>query len=90
LHPHRSLRHHPPIHDTATDIATALAKARPFIAAQRKLKVDKKRETSMTVLMQDKRIAKTLLDKLFSQAETRLLGIIAHRQQKIIREQAVT
>ena len=69
LHPHRPRR---------TVIATVLAKVlvRPSIAAQRKLKGHKTHETSMTALIHDKGIAKTLLDKLCSLAHTRLLGLI--------------
>jgi len=77
------------IHDTATDLATTLAKVRPSIAAKQKIKGQNTKEKSKTVLIHDKRIAKTLLDKFCSLAQTRLLGIIAHRQQPI-REQATT
>ena len=73
------------LHDTATDIAAAIAKVRPSIASQRKRKGAKTPDTSKTALIHDKRMAKTLLDKLCSLAQTRLLGIIAHRQQ-LIRE----
>jgi hypothetical protein len=68
--------------DNANDFAAALAKARPFIAAQRKGKGHKTPEISSTALLHDKRIAKTLLNKLCLLAQTRLLGIIAHRQKK--------
>ena len=40
-------------------------------------------ETSKTALLHDTRTAKALLDKFCTLAQTRLLGIIAHRQQKI-------
>ena len=73
------------LHDTATDIAAALAKVRPSNAAQRKRKGDRTPATSKTALTHDKRVATTLLDKLCSLAQKRLLGIIAHRQQ-LIRE----
>jgi hypothetical protein len=70
--------------DIANDFASALAKVRPSIAAQRKRKGQHKTpDTSSTALLHDKRIAKTLLDKLCSLAQTRLLGIIANRQKKI-------
>jgi hypothetical protein len=72
--------------DTANDFAAALAKVRPSIAAQRKGKGHKTPEISSTALLHDKRIAKILLNKLCSLAQTRLLSIIAHRQKKI-REQ---
>jgi hypothetical protein len=75
--------------DTANDFADALAKVRPSIAAQRKGKGHKTPEISSTALLHDKRIAKTLLNKLCLLAQTRLLGIIAHRQKKI-REQETT
>jgi hypothetical protein len=75
--------------DTANDFAAALAKVRPSIAAQRKGKGHKTPDTSSTALLHDKRIAKTLLNKLCLLAQTRLLGIIAHRQKKI-REQDTT
>jgi hypothetical protein len=75
--------------DTANDFASALAKVRPSIAALRKNKGHKTPDTSPTALLHDKRIAKTLLNKLCSLAQTRLLGIIAHRQKKI-REQEAT
>jgi hypothetical protein len=69
--------------DNANDFAAALAKVRPSIAAQRKGKGHKTPEISSTALRHDKRIAKTLLNKLCLLAQTRLLGIIAHRQKKI-------
>jgi hypothetical protein len=75
--------------DTVNDFASALAKVRPSIASDRKRKGHKKPDTSSAALLHDKRIAKTLLNKLCSLAQTRLLGIIAHRQ-KLIREQAAT
>jgi hypothetical protein len=71
----------------ATEFATTLAKARPSIDAKRTLKGHKTQETNTTALIHDKQIVKTLLDKFCDLAQTRLLGIIAHRQQKI-REQA--
>ena len=71
------------LHDTATDIATALAKVRPSIAAKRKLKGHKTHQTSTTARIHDKQIAKTLQDKFCSIAKTRLLVIIAHSQQKM-------
>ena len=69
--------------DTVNDFAAALAKVRPSIASERKRKGHKTPDTSSTALLQDKRILKTLLNKLCS------LGIITHRQ-KLIREQATT
>jgi hypothetical protein len=75
--------------DTANDFASALAKVRPSIAADRKRKGHKTPETSSTALLHDKRIAKTLLNKLCDLAQTRLISIIAHRQKKI-REQEAT
>jgi hypothetical protein len=75
--------------DTVNDFASALAKVRPSIASERKRKGHKTPDTSSAALLHDKRIAKTLLNKLCSLAQTRLLGIIAHRQ-KLIREQAAT
>jgi hypothetical protein len=75
--------------DTATDFASALAKVRPSIAAQRKRKGHKTPDTSSTALFHDKRIAKALLNKLCALAQTRLLSIIANRQKKI-REQEAT
>jgi hypothetical protein len=69
--------------DTANDFASALAKVRPSIAAQRKRKGRKTPDTSSTTLLHDKRIAKTLLNKLCSLAQTRLIGIIANEQKKI-------
>ena len=71
------------LNDTATDIATALSQVRPSIAAMRNQKGHKTPEISMTALLHDMRTAKALLDKLCSLAQTRLLGIIAHRQQKL-------
>ena len=50
--------------DTANDFAAALAKVRPSIAAQRKGKGHKTPDTSSIALLHDKRIAKTLLNKL--------------------------
>ncbi len=73
--------------DTATDIATALAQVRPSIAATRKQKGHKTPEISKTALLHGTRTAKTLLDKFWSLVQRGLLGIIAHRQQKI-REQS--
>ena len=75
------------LNDTATDIATALAQVRPSIAATRKQKGHKTPEISKTALLHDTHTAKALLDKLCFLAQTKLLGIIAHRQQKI-REQS--
>ena len=75
------------LNDTATDIATALAQVRPSIAATRKRKGHKTPKISKTALLHDTRTAKTLLDKLCSLAQTRLLGIVTHRQQKV-REQS--
>jgi hypothetical protein len=75
--------------DTANDVASALDKVRPSIASDRKRKGHKTPDTSLAALLHDKKIAKTLLNKLCSLAQTRLLGIIAHRQ-KLIREQAST
>ena len=74
------------LNDTATDIANALAQVRPSIAVTRKQKGHKTPEISKTALLHDTRTAKALLDKFCSLARTSLLGIIAHRQQKI-REQ---
>ena len=74
--------------DTANDFAAALAKVRPSIAAQRKRKGHKTPDTSSTVLLHDKKIAKALLNKLCSLAQTRLLGIIANRQKKIREQEA--
>ena len=54
------------LHDTATEFATALAKARLSINAQRKQKGHKSYETSKTAFIHDKRIAKTLLDKSYT------------------------
>jgi hypothetical protein len=71
---------------TASDIPIALAKVRPSITATLKRKGHKTPKISKTALGHDTRTAKTLLDKLCSLAQTRLLGIITHRQQKI-REQ---
>jgi hypothetical protein len=71
------------LNDTATDVATTLAQVRPSIAATRKQKGHKTPEKSKAVLIHDTRTAKALLDKFCSLAQTRLLGIIAHRQQKI-------
>ena len=51
-------------------------------AALRKKEWHKTPEISKATLLQDMRTAKTLLDKLCSLAQTRLLGIIAHRQEK--------
>ncbi len=73
--------------DTATDFASALAKVRPSIATQRKRKGHKTPDTSSIALLHDKRIAKTLLNKLCSLAQSRLLDIIENRQKKI-REQS--
>jgi hypothetical protein len=54
--------------DTAIDFASALAKVRPSIAAQRRRKGHKTPDTSSTALIHDKRIAKALLNKLCSVA----------------------
>ena len=68
------------VHDTATDIATALAMACPSIAARRRTQGQKTQDKNKTALIHNnKRIAKALLDKLRSLAQTRLLAIIAHR-----------
>ncbi len=64
--------------DTVHDFTSALAKIRPSIAAQRKSKGHKTPDTSSTAFLHDKKIAKSLLNKLCSLAQTRLLGIIAH------------
>ncbi len=56
------------------------------IAAKRKRNNHKTPEISKTTLLNDTRTAKNLLYKLCALVQTRLLGIIAHRQQKI-REQ---
>ncbi len=70
------------LNDTPANIATALAKARPSIAAKRKRNNHKTPEIGKTALLHDTRTAKTLLDKLCTLTQTRLLGIIAHRQKK--------
>jgi hypothetical protein len=88
VHPHRP-RAGTTLHDTEADIATALAKARPSIDGKGKTNNLKTKETSMTALIHDKQVAKTLLDKFCSLAQTRLLGIIAHGKNKI-KEQAST
>jgi len=75
--------------DTVNDFASVLAKVRPSIAFDRKRNGHKTPDTSSAAVLHDKRIAKTLLNKLCSLAHTRLLGIIAH-MQKLIREQAAT
>jgi hypothetical protein len=78
------------LHDTATGIATALAKVRSSTAAKRKKKGhNKTHETNTRALILDKQIEKNLLDMLYSLAQTRLLGIIAHRHHTI-RENATT
>jgi ribonuclease HI len=71
------------LNETTTDIATALSQVRPSIAAMRKQKGHNTPETSKTALLHDTRTAKALLDKFCTLAQARLLGIIAHRQQKI-------
>jgi hypothetical protein len=71
------------------DFASALAKVRPSIASDRKRKGHKTPDTSSAALLHDKRIAKTLPNKLCSLAQTRLLGIITDGQ-KLVREQAAT
>jgi len=76
------------LHDTATDIATALAMACPSTAAKRTTQGQQTQDISKIALIHDTRIANTLLDKLCSLAQTRLLGIIANKQQKI-RGQAI-
>jgi hypothetical protein len=63
------------LNDTATHIATALAKVRPSIATQYRRKCQKVPETSKTALLHDKRDAKTFLDKMRFFAQTLLLGI---------------
>jgi hypothetical protein len=65
--------------DTATDISSALVKARPSTAPKRATRGQKTQDTNKNALIHDKRIAKTLLDKLCSLAQARLLSIIAHR-----------
>ncbi len=65
--------------NTNTDILSALTKARPSLAAKRSTKGKQTQDINKTALTHDKRIAKTLLDKLCYLAQTRLLGIIAHR-----------
>ncbi len=67
------------LNNTASDIATVLAKVRLSIDAMRKRKGHKTPEISKTALLHDTRTAKTLLGKLCSLAQTRLLGIKAHR-----------
>jgi hypothetical protein len=74
------------LNDTATDIVTELAQVRLSITSTRKQKGHKTPEISKISLLHDTHMEKALLDKFYSLAETRLLGIIAHRQQKI-REQ---
>ncbi len=64
--------------DTANDFASALVKIPPSIASEGKRKGHKTPDTSSTAFLHDKKIAKTLLNKLCSLAQTRLLGIIAH------------
>jgi hypothetical protein len=71
------------LNETATDIATALAQVNPSIATTRKQKGHKTPGIRKTALLHYTRTAKTLLDKLCSLAQTRLLGIIAHRQQRL-------
>jgi hypothetical protein len=70
------------LNDTASNIATALAKVRPSSDVKRKSRIPKTQELSKTSVMHDKQVAKTLLDKLCALAQTRLLGIIANRNQK--------
>ena len=56
------------LHDTATDIANALAMACPSTAAKRTTQRQKTQDTNNTALIHDKRIEKTLRDKLCSLA----------------------
>ncbi len=86
LHPHRPRRHHH--HRHRERLRVRPCQGRPSIAAQRKRKGHKTPDTSSTALLYDKRIAKTLLNKLCSQAQTILLGIIAHKQKKIREQEA--
>ena len=68
------------LHDTVTEIATALAKARPSLNVKGGQNL-KTQETSKTAIIHDKQVAKTLLDEFCSLAQRRLLGIIAHRHK---------
>jgi hypothetical protein len=69
------------LNDTASDIATALAKVRPSCYGKGKSRTPKTQESSKTSVIHDTQVAKTLLGKFCSRAQTRLLGIIAHRKK---------
>jgi hypothetical protein len=77
------------LNDTASDIATALAKARLSSDVKGKSRIPKTQEPSNMSVIHDTQVAKTLLGKLCALAQTRLLGIIAKRTQKI-KDQALT
>ena len=68
--------------DTVSNITTALAKVRPSIANSRKRIGRKTPEIRKTALLHGTHMVETLLDELCSLAQTRLLGVIAHKQNK--------
>ena len=57
------------LNDTASDIATALAKVRPSSDVKGKSRTPKTQEQSKTSVIHDKQAAKTLLDKFSSLAQ---------------------
>jgi hypothetical protein len=75
--------------DTASNIATALAKVSPSHDIKGKSSIPKTREPIKTFVINDKQVTKTLLDKLCALAQTRLLGIITKKNQ-IIKDHAFT
>ena len=70
------------LNDTTSDIATALVKVRPSMAALRKQKEHKTPDISNTAILHDMSTTKNLLDKNCSLAQTCLLDIVAHQQPK--------
>ncbi len=71
------------LNDTASDIATALAKVSPSHDIKGRSSTPKTQEPTKMSVIHDKQVAKTLMDKLCALAQTRLLRIIANRKQNI-------
>jgi hypothetical protein len=70
------------LNDTSSDIATALVKVLPSCDGKGKSRTPKTQEPGKTSVIHDKQVAKTLLGKFCSIAQTRLPGLIAHRKKK--------
>ena len=64
------------LHDTARDLATALARIRPHFAAKRRRQGHKTPDVDSKALKHDKTIIKALLSTLSSLAQDYLIAIL--------------